>query len=472
MRHLLACGVLVCIAVLAEQPARGDMRVESFATPPTADEIASFEEEIGVLVPGVGGNLEPTNDWAQHASGQRTRAMGLMYEMTHDRAILDRMIVFCDGLLSMRNDLAAPPLGQHVVWTGAIEPVWPNSATEPIGTGGEQGDAIGHLAYCARLIVETPELGSVTVPDGDPHGYGATYLERARRFTAEADHSLDEHVLAELLDLSDHDRMHWAAGNPYQTGSVPWNQQAMFDYALQNLAAVHLGLGDDPARAARYDVIVQASVDWFFSGEPGTASPYETASGHTAYLWSYRPPTGVEDWSHSNLDIMGLYRAYASGKYGITPAEMLPLANTFLDVIRRGPHDYAGRIDGTDGGGNSSPTTYVRQGWYVAALFRPADYLTIVSDDLSEGGTTGDITRFAYFLWVKCKLHPRDCVLPEVPDNGGTDGAGQADAGPADEPDAGLAETGCGCQSEGERGLPQGALLCVLVFLAARSKRV
>jgi MYXO-CTERM domain-containing protein len=202
----------------------------------------------------------------------------------------------------------------------------------------------------------------------------------------------------------------------------------------------------------------------------------------TAYIWAYRPPNGTEDWSHSNLDIQGIYRAYATGKYGITDAEMLPLANTFLEVIRRGPGDYAGRVDGTDGGGNSSPTTYVRPGWYVAALFRPADYLTIVSEDLSEGGTTSDITRFANFLWVKCKLHPDDCVLPEVPPgddtaDAGIDGGGEADAGETGA-DAGQAAhdgevAGCGCRVGGRGGVPPcapiGAL--VLVAIARRTRR-
>jgi hypothetical protein len=412
------------LVALGSAEARAAMSVERFDAPPTAKELASFKSEISRLQPGSGGNLRPKNDWAQHASGQRTKAMGLMYEMTHDQAILDRMIVFCDAILSERNDLAPAPVGQHTIWTGSIEPTWPNSAELPIGTGGEQGDAIGHLGYCARLILETPGIWNSDVRVGDAKGYGATYLERAQRFVREADHSLDEHVLSELLDLSNLNRMYWRAGNPYQTGSVPWNQQVMFTYAFQNLAAAHLILRDDAARAKRYDAIVKSSLDWFFSGEAGTAKAYVNSAGRTAYVWAYRPPNGVEDWSHSNLDIQGIYRAYAADKYGITLAKMLPLANTFLDVIRRGAHDYAGRVDGTDGAGNSAPTTSVRPNWYVAALFRPADYVSIVSADLTEGGTTGDITRFAYFLWVKCKLHPRECALPSRSGTGGAPGLG------------------------------------------------
>ena len=132
------------------------------------------------MSPGTNGNLDPTkNDWAQHQSGQRTKAMGLMYEMTRDQAILDRMIHFCDGVLSTRNDVAPAPVGPHVVWTGRVDPVWPNSTVAPIGTGGEQGDPVGHLAYCARLILETPSILDTNVRIGDPKGYGATYRARA-----------------------------------------------------------------------------------------------------------------------------------------------------------------------------------------------------------------------------------------------------------------------------------------------------
>jgi len=47
---------------------------------------------------------------------------------------------------------------------------------------------------------------------------------------------------------------------------VPWNQQMMFNYGFQNLAVAHSVLADDPPRTARYDALVQASMDWFFQG--------------------------------------------------------------------------------------------------------------------------------------------------------------------------------------------------------------
>jgi hypothetical protein len=413
MKSLRMSLTALALAGLAALPATAQMTVETFTAGPTQNEINSFKSYILTVNPGTNGNLAPTaNDWAQHQSGQRTKAMGLMYEMTRDQAILDRMIHFCDAVLSTRNDKAASPVGQHVIWTGSVEPAWPNSTTAPIGTGGEQGDPVGHLGYCARLILETPSIWNTNVRIGDPKGYGATYLARAQRFVTEADFTMDRHILSELLDLSNQNRMYWGAGNPYQSGSVPWNQVVMFTYAFQNLAAAHIILNDNPARASQYDAIVRANMDWFFSGEPGCADPYTNSKGTTAYLWAYRVPNGTEDWSHGNLDVQGIYRAYMSGKYGITSAQMTPLANTLYDVIRRGPNDYAGRVDGTDGSGNSGPTTHVRPGWYVTTLFRSAIYTDIVTDDLTVGGTTTDITRFSYFLWVKHKRYPSSTPTP------------------------------------------------------------
>jgi hypothetical protein len=401
-------------ASLIAAPAAAQMTVQSFDVAPTTSEINSFRSYVQSTAPGTIGNTSGSNEWAQHGSSQRTKAMGLVYQFTRDQAILDRMIQYCDTLLSARNDKAAPPVGGYRMWTGNIEPAWPNNTVEPVTTGGEQGDAIGHLAYCARSILQTPGIWNTNVRVGDPKGYGATYLNRAKKFVAEANYSLDQHVFPDLLDLSNQNRMYWRS-NPYMSGTVPWNQQVMFTYAFQNLAMAHAILGDDPARVTRYDGIVRACMDWFKSGEAGTAVAYTNGKGRTSYKWSYRPPSGMEDWSHSNLDVQGFYRAYESGRYGVSSTLMTNLANTFLDVIRRGPNDYAGRVDGTDGSGNSAPTNYIRPGWLVAALFRTGDYALIMQEDLTVGGSTGDVTRFSYFLWVKYKRFGSPAPTPTTP---------------------------------------------------------
>lgn len=383
--------------------ARAQMAVDSFDGPITQHELDSFKSYILTLTPA-SDNIG--NNWAQGHSGEQTKAMGLMYEITGDTAILDQMIRFCDAVLSERNDLAPPPVGQHIIWTGRIDPVWPNNvSTDPIGTGGEQGDPVGHLGNCARLILQTPTIWSTAVPIGDPNGYGATYLERARTFVAGADAAVDGHILTSLLDLSNSNRQYFSLDGPYQPGhAVPWNQQMMFNYGFQNLAAAHEILGDDPARVARYDAIVQTSMDWFFSYR---VTSYVDALGNMAYNWGYSPgQNGGEDSNHGSLDCAGFSRAYASGRYGITAAMMTPLANMFVDVMTLGPHNYAGRVDGTNGTGHAAPTTYIRSGYLPLAEFRPDAYYDMMGADLAVGGTTGSIDRFSRFQWVKNRRWP------------------------------------------------------------------
>src|SRR5262249_55634250 len=149
----------------------------------------------------------------------------------------DQMIHFCDTVLSERNDLAPSPVGQYVIWTGRIDPAWPNNVTTtPIGTGGEQGDPVGHLGNCARLILKTPSIWSATVPIGDPNGYGPSYPAREKTFVAGADAAIDGHILKSLLALSHQNRQYFSTAGPYQPGNaVPWNQQMMFNYGFQNL---------------------------------------------------------------------------------------------------------------------------------------------------------------------------------------------------------------------------------------------
>lgn len=385
--------------LLFSLPAVSQMHVDSFSGSVTQNEIDSFKSYITGLTPATD-NIG--NNWAQGHSGEQTKAMGLVYEITGDTAILDQMIRFCDAVLSERNDLAPAPVGQHVIWTGGIDPVWPNDiTTQPIGTGGEQGDPIGHLGNCARLILQTPAIWSQTVSIGDPDGYGVTYLDRAKTYVRQADVAVDGHVLKYLLDLSQSDHQYFSTAGPYQPGhAVPWNQQMMFNYGFQNLATAHEILRDDSSRVTRYRQIVQDSMNWFFS----TVTTYTDKSGNTAYNWGYEMPSVKgEDSNHGSLDIAGFYRAYMTGNYGMTADMMKPFANMFVDVMILGPKDYAGRVDGTSGTGHSSATTSIRSGYLFLAEFRPDAYFNMMGADLTEGGTTGSIDTFSRFLWVKNK---------------------------------------------------------------------
>ena len=392
---------LTGFAYMPSIQAQTSMTISSFDGAVTSTEISSFQSYVTAQAPAVN-NIG--NNWAQGTQGEEVKAMGLVYEVTQNTAILDQMIRFCDAVLSERDDLAPAPTGQIVIWTGRIDPVWPNTTTTPIGTGGEQGDPVGHLGNCARLILQTPSIWSNTVTIGDPDGYGVTYLARAKTYVQGGDAAISGHILLSELDLSNSNEFYFASGDPYKGGTpVPWNQVMMFNYAFQNLATAHDILGDNPTLAAQYHTLVQANINWFFTS--GVTS-YTDSAGNTAYSWGYAmPATTKEDNDHGSLDVNGFYRAYMTGEYGITPAMMTPFGNTFVDVMTLGPSDYSGVIDGTTGSGNSASTNYIRSGWLLTADFLPSDYETMVGADFTAGGTTTSADRFSKFLWLKNKRY-------------------------------------------------------------------
>lgn len=394
------CSLIVLAVLLLLHRASGQssMTISSFSGPVTSAESGSFLSYMTAQTPAAN-NIG--NNWAQGTSGENVKAMGLVYEITRNTAILDQMIRSCDAVLSERNDLAPAPTGQYVIWTGGIDPVWPNTTTTPIGTGGEQGDPVGHLGNCARLILETPSIWNINVTIGDPDNLGTTYIARAKAYVQGGDTAISGHILKYELDLSNGDHQYFAAADPYKGGEpVPWNQQMMFNYAFQNLAIDHDILGDNAILATQYREIVRDSIDWFFASG---ATPFTDTASNTAYSWYYAMPgPPLEDNDHGSLDVNGFYRAYAVGEYGITPAMMAPFGTTFTDIMTLGPKDYAGVINGTTGSGNSASTDYIRSGWLLTADFLPSrDYATMLSADFSPGGTTTNADRFSKFLWMK-----------------------------------------------------------------------
>ena len=76
-------------------------------------------------------------------------------------------------------------------------PNWPTDATDGQSNycGCESEDVIGHIAFCAKLILQNPSIWNTTVPDGNPYGYGATYFQRATNYLAKCDEANDEYFL-------------------------------------------------------------------------------------------------------------------------------------------------------------------------------------------------------------------------------------------------------------------------------------
>jgi len=214
---------------------------------------------------------------------------------------------------------------------------------------------------------------------------------------------LDQHVFRYLLNLTDGERMYFTKNSPYKGGdSVPWNQQMMFHFGLVNLIQAHEILKDDKARVTKYDNIVKANVDWFFNQGINRLTDKK---GKPAYAWGYAMPAkDAEDNNHGGLDVAGLVRLYESGRYHITVQQMEPIVNTLLHIMRKGDSQYAGRLNGSTGGGNSGATNYLRCEYILAAQFADKnDYHTMMSDGKipAAGKTTTASDAYSAFLWVK-----------------------------------------------------------------------
>src|SRR5882724_10932989 len=111
----------------------------------TANELKQFTNSINSLTP-------PTNNYGDNMSTHGTPVEGMrrMYEATGNMNVLNRLIVFCDIALVHRND---EPQGEHrPMWTGNIEPIWPQSNTTT-NSGCESAQVAGNIAYCAKLIL-------------------------------------------------------------------------------------------------------------------------------------------------------------------------------------------------------------------------------------------------------------------------------------------------------------------------------
>ncbi len=391
------------------------MSIDSLDGPVTSNEINSFVSYINSINPVVWPNTgSMENQYAQGASGEQIKAMGLMYEISGNTAILNRMMYFCDTLLSQRNDILASPNGQRVYWNGKISPAWPGQAlgVTPVYSTSASGDCVGHLANCARLILQTPAIWNTTVPDGDPFGYGATYLARAKTYVQQADYTFTNCFFTDMLTLTNSGLTNvycYPTGYPYQGGNqYPWNQAMMMTYPLQNLAIAHSILGDNPSLVSKYDNLVQTNVGRFFT-DPTVSQLLTDSAGNLVYDWAYNPSANAgEDSNHGSLDVAGFYRAYATNRYGITASQMKPFANMVVDIMTLtiGSY-YAGTVDGcTTCTGHAATTTYLRSGFFLSAEFRPDQYYNMVTGlHITAPGTTGSIDAFSRLMWIKNKRY-------------------------------------------------------------------
>ncbi|MDB5005193.1 MAG: hypothetical protein JWQ34_3418 [Mucilaginibacter sp.] len=376
------------------------MIIENLDGPVTANEINAFKAHIKTA-PAPPGN---GNVWVFGNGGKSIEACGLMYEVSHDREIMDRMIYYCDEMLSRRNDIwPADKGGQKAVWTGKVEPVWPSSNPDvsPAGAGVEQGDEIAHMAFCAKLILQNPALWDLKVDIGDTYQFGATYKQRALKYIKEGDFVIDNWILPHFIRASENNHYYFpGAPNTYKPNDpAPWNQAWMVTNALVRLVECHLLLKDGAERIASYDAIVQPNIDWFRAN----CKPATSAKGTACYTWAYAYPKGIEDTNHAAYDSEGLWIAYDSGRYHLTFNDIVPYANTYCDLVMGTVTNgkFAGRVDGTTGTGHGGGDNYVRDEYLYLTEFRPDMFIEMAQTEINTNKVAVSIPITARLLWEK-----------------------------------------------------------------------
>ena len=384
---------LLAVAVLPIRAA--EMLIENLDGPVTANEIAAFKAFMKSQ-PAAGDNNH--NHWVYGSGGKNIEALGMIYEISGDRDILDQMIRFADAALASRND----PANGRMIWTGKRELCWPNAATNSATakySGSENGDVIGHIAYCAELILKTPAIWTNKVAISDPNNFGATYKERALTFVREMDRSVDSFVLPWFVSKTDGNHYRWPDTPLYTFNSratpIPWNQQTMLSGGFLRLAQCHEILNDNPERVKRFYDIVGVNMNWFLSD----LHPYER-DGHTVYDWGYSLGRKSEDVPHGGYDVWGLCRAFETGKFNIPPATMTNFANTLYFVIYDAEKKvFHMRVDGRDA--NKAARNSLAASWTLLAKYFPNSDLYHVASTANSSSAKTKPLEAAFILYMK-----------------------------------------------------------------------
>ena len=415
-------GIAWLLLLLTTAYARAaSLAIDSLAGPVTANEVNSFitymQSQTPPPTPWGALNGTGHNAWADGTGGRELEAMGELYQISGNITILNQMVSWADNCTSQRNDLmGATNGGQRVLWTGLIDKVWcPNWPTDSTDNqylycGCETEDVIGHLAFCAKLILQNPALWTATVPDGNPFGFGTTYLQRATNYLAKCDEANDEYFLKWFIQpgtslIVPPTNAAWIAVNENVTAI---NRQMMFTSGFQRLAEAHEILGDNPARVTQYDAIVSAVVNSCLHGM--TNYDRYTVNGLPVYNWGYYPTStsGTEATEiHAEYDIIGIWRAFNRAKYNLALAPLVPLANTLVNVIYLGTNTFAGNVDGS--GGVQKP---IYSGWILPADWNPAVYPVAAGVSYTNGTYAGSADIDAGILLMKNRRYLQFSVTP------------------------------------------------------------
>ena len=405
---LLTAALCVCGALKIQA---ATLAIDSLTGPVTQNEIDSFKAYMATQMPPPNGwtvypNTISHNTWADGYGGNDLEAMGMMYEISGDITILTNMIAWTDYCVSQRNDLmSAANGGQRVMWTNGIAPVWcPEPPTNDYA-GGENGDTKAHILYTALLILQNPSLWNQTVPDGNPYGYGATYLDRAKNYVQKCDEANDgyDYIFVQPDDTTGNP-VGWPSG--FHTMDAN-NIRAMMDGDFERDAQCHEILGDDPSRVASYDAVVEADYGACISGMAGYHPT--TVNGDPCFDWGYYPtdvyPSHTESVGHGAYDAIGIWRSYTRSVYGYSLSTVKPFANALVDVMKIATNSFSGNVDGT-----GTTQNYMQQQWLLLSDMRSSVYDVVATADLASGRYRSNPYLDATILWVKNRRYQEFAV--------------------------------------------------------------
>jgi MBG domain (YGX type) len=321
--------------------------VDSLQGEVTQNEVDTY---ISYINGGVGGAALPTNALGDNLAfgtpGSTLEGLNYMYRIagdlglaTEQMQLMNQAIVWSERFILLRNDQAMGP--HQVMWTGNVDPVWvtyASTSTEAGYAGSENGDTAGHILYTALNILQTPSIWNQTVPDGNPNGFGATYLQRAQTYINMMEYTTQNYFTRYFINPATNQIVPpssavWAA---FGENMDAWNRQFLLTNDYLRLAQCHAILGDNPTLQALYTNIVKTSTDAFVANVQ-----LVTAYGEAAYDWGYGNEGDLlgqitgESASHASYDMQGIARVFEAGPAytGSSLEEMERYANTVEYVM-------------------------------------------------------------------------------------------------------------------------------------------
>lgn len=348
------------------------------------------------------------------ANGLALEGMALLYEATGDQEILDLMIKHCDYMLYCRNDM--PGGDGRIMWTGKQDACWPNKALgdpQEKYASSENGDILGHIYFCAYLILLSQDLLDTPAPASDKlTDWGSTYRDRALKFIEMCDETMDTYMSAyfvtEDLKLCFPSSEEWKAIPNVAVGSgFPVNQQMMALNGYQKAAECYGVLDINPEKRELFLKIVQTSINWQEEGY--TIKTMNVDGVEVEYAqWPYQViGSTLDDFGHTGFTLQEFYKLYESQLFlGVDESRICRFLNA-CKYIMFDPETktVSHKVDGSGNRVNAA-----KAGWVLSSIIDPDFYHYMCS---LGGNTQTDVGLMGHFLFTKSKLFGTEGFTPQ-----------------------------------------------------------